>query len=343
MKNNDSALAIARLYNEWLDECVSYKSDCTMRSYETSVTSFIDYLVQCKQQKIDGFCTEDAFSAENIKNWLLWIKNEKNIKPQSCNVRLSNLRAFLKFMSKKNVKYANIYLASKAVDLLKAEKVQIKSLTKEAIKTLLSIPDTKTFTGMRDVVLMSLMYTTGCRINEALSIKLADLHIEGKTAFMSVLGKGSKRRTPYLSSVVVQNIKVYLKKHFSLNSDNECYLFYSNYKGSFCKLSQEAVRKQLIKYVQAAHKLCKDVPLDFHSHQFRHSMSVHRLEDNMNIVQLSKELGHTSIETTMAYLDVIPGKKEQAIAELESENVKSIPSKWKSQTQKLDELFKRRH
>lgn len=246
MKNN-SALTIARLYNEWLDECVNYKSDCTIRSYETSVTSFIDYIVQCKQQKIDGFCTEDAFSAENIKNWMLWLKNEMNIKPQSCNVRLSNLRAFLKFMSKKNIKYASTYLASKDVDLLKTEKVQIKSLSREAIKTLLSIPDTKTFTGMRDVVLMSLMYTTGCRINEALSIKLADLHIDNKPGFMSVSGKGNRRRTPYLSSVMVQNIKVYLKKHFSLSSDNERYLFYSNYKDPFCKLSQEAVRKQLIK------------------------------------------------------------------------------------------------
>lgn len=80
-------------------------------------------------------------------------------------VRLSNLRVFLRFMSKKNVRYASIYLASKDVDLLKTEKVQIKSLTKDAIKALLSIPDIKTFTGMRDVVLMSLMYTTGCRIN----------------------------------------------------------------------------------------------------------------------------------------------------------------------------------
>lgn len=342
MKNN-SALVIAQLYNEWLDECVNYKSDCTIRSYEISVTSFIDYLVQCKKQKVDGFCTEDAFSGENIKNWLLWIKTEMNIKPQSCNVRLSNLRAFLKFMSKKNVRYASIYLASKDVDLLKTEKVQIKSLTKEAIKALLSIPDIKTFTGMRDVVLMSLMYTTGCRINEALSIKLADLHIDDKPGFMSILGKGSKHRTPYLSSVVIQNIKVYLKKYFSLNSDNERYLFYSNYKGQFCKLSQEAVRKQLIKYVQAAHQLCKDVPLDFHSHQFRHSMSVHRLEDDMNIVQLSKELGHTSIETTMVYLDVVPGKKEQAIAELESESVKGLPRKWENQTKKLSELFKRRY
>jgi integrase/recombinase XerD len=342
MKNN-SALAIARLYNEWLDESVNYKSGCTIRSYETSVTSFIGYLVQCKQQKIDGFCTEDAFSAENIKNWMLWIKNEMNIKPQSCNVRLSNLRAFLKFISKKDIRYASTYLASKDVDLLKTEKVQIRSLTREAIKTLLSIPDTKTFTGMRDIVLMSLMYTTGCRINEALSIKLADLHIDNKPSFMSVLGKGNKRRTPYLSSVMVQNIKVYLKKYFSLSSDNERYLFYSNYKGQFCKLSQEAIRKQLTKYVQVAHRQSKDVPLEFHTHQFRHSMSVHRLEDDMNIVQLSKELGHARIETTMVSLDVVPGKKEQAIAELESENVKSLPRKWESQAQKLNELFKRRH
>lgn len=187
---------------------------------------------------------------------------------------------------------------------------------------------------MRDYVLMSMMYITGCRIDEVLSIQLRDLHLNVKSSpFVSVLGKGSIRRSPYLPKNIASNLETYIRK-YHLSDDIGRYLFYSNNRGPDCKLSQEAIRKQLSKYAKTAHQICDEVPLDFHSHQFRHSMAVHRLEDDMNIVQLSKELGHASIETTMVYLDVVPGKKERAIAEFESEEIKNFqengPHKYKN-------------
>jgi site-specific recombinase XerD len=115
----------------------------------------------------------------------------------------------------------------------------------------------------------------------------------------------------------------------------------ASHKGAEHKMSQESIRKQIAKYAESAHQICKKIPLDFHSHQFRHSMTVHRLEDDMNIVQLSKKLRHAKIETTMIYLDVASGKKEKAIAELESEEIKQLPRKWRHQTQKLKYLFKK--
>jgi len=123
----------------------------------------------------------------------------EKIKPQSCNVRLSCLRPFLKFISRRNLRYSSIYLSSRDVAFFKTDKPQVKSLSKNAVKTLLSIPDIRTFTGMRDYVLMSLMYTTGCRIDEVLSIRLRDLHLNVKDRpFVSILGKGSVRRSQYI-------------------------------------------------------------------------------------------------------------------------------------------------
>jgi site-specific recombinase XerD len=341
MKQNNDALKISRLYNDWIKECENVKSQCTARSYESTMNSFVSYLTHHKNYKFDGFCGEDAFSNENIGGWMLWLRDVENIKPQSCNVRLSCLRSFLKFISKKNLRYSFVYLYSKDVAFFKTDKLQVKSLSKNAVKTLLSIPDIKTFIGMRDYVLMSMMYITGCRIDEVLSVQLRDLHLNVKDRpFVSVLGKGSVRRSPYLPKNIASNLTTYIRK-YHLSDDADRYLFYSNNKGPDCKLTQEAIRKQLSKYAEVAHQICGEVPLDFHSHQFRHSMAVHRLEDDMNIVQLSKELGHASIETTMIYLDVVPGKKERAIAELESEEIKKLPRKWTSQIQKLEDIFKR--
>lgn len=339
--NRKEALALAMLYNKWLSECALTKSDCTIRSYESTINSFIRYLSLIKKQSIDGFAALDAFSPENVIGWVTWLAEKGKEKPQSCNVRLSNLKSFLRYLSNKNPRYASAYMQVKdQAKPLAAEKRQICSIPKEAMKALLSMPDTKTFVGMRDFMLMSLMYATGCRIDEALSVKLKDVRLSSNNPFVTLLTKGKIIRSPYLPKRVVQNLKRYIKEHHPEGAP-ERYLFFSPHKGPFDKLSQEAVRKRLRQYATDAHAICADVPINFHSHQFRHSMAVHRLEDGINIVQLSKDLCHSKLETTMVYLDVVPGKKEKAIADLESESIKCLPKKWHKSDGNLMSLFKR--
>jgi len=75
----------------------------------------------------------------------------------------------------------------------------------------------------------------------------------------------------------------------------------------------------LRKYALTAHKICPDVPLTLHAHQFRHAKASHWLEDGMNIVQISFLLGHGQLQTTMVYLDITIEQKAKALATLESE------------------------
>ena len=88
--------------------------------------------------------------------------------------------------------------------------------------------------------------------------------------------------------------------------------------------------KMLKKYAKAAHENCRDVPLDLHTHQFRHSKASHWLEDGMNIVQISFLLGHEQLQTTMIYLDITTEEKAKALATLEDENDKKVSAKWKN-------------
>ncbi len=82
-------------------------------------------------------------------------------------------------------------------------------------------------------------------------------------------------------------------------------------------------------YASKAHGDCNDVPLNLHSHQWRHAKACHWLEDGINIVEISKLLGHESIETTMAYQDITTEQQMRALATLEDEAVSTIPKKWK--------------
>ena len=131
-----------------------------------------------------------------------------------------------------------------------------------------------------------------------------------------------------------------MKVFHEAKPDPNEYLFYSSWHGQKSKLSQEAIRKRLKIYASKAHEACSDVPLDLHSHQWRHAKACHWLEDGINIVEISKLLGHESIETTMVYQDITTEQHMRALATLEDEATSAIPKKWKLKKNKgLSDLF----
>ena len=93
---------------------------------------------------------------------------------------------------------------------------------------------------------------------------------------------------------------------------------------------QAAIDKRLKLYAQAANKICPDVPLRLHAHQFRHAKATHWLEDGINIVQISFLLGHEQLQTTMRYLDITTEDKVKALSTLENEQEKGVRKKWKN-------------
>lgn len=185
---------------------------------------------------------------------------------------------------------------------------------------------------------MIVLYGTAARIGELLSIKLQDLHLESAKPYVNIIGKGGKIRTLYLLPKAVGFLKLYLKKYHDSNSDEYDYLFYSVIHGKTHALSQQAVYKILRKYAEAAHEKCPDVPIDLHAHQFRHAKALHWLEDGMNIVQISFLLGHSSVETTMVYLDITTEQEMAALATLQSEKNQKVSPKWNSKKDTLSNL-----
>ena len=94
-------------------------------------------------------------------------------------------------------------------------------------------------------------------------------------------------------------------------------MFYSrNHPPGLRQLSQDAVSKMLRKHAAKARDRCPHVPLDVTAHRFRHARATHWLEGGMNVAQISLLLGHSTIQTTMAYLDVTVAAEEQAMQTL---------------------------
>lgn len=299
----------------------------TLRSYETALTLYIGFLEKTGTT-LENF-SASSFEKTKIEEWLVWLSKERNCSPDTCNNRLASIRAFLKYMASRDVKYSDISNGAATIKLKKRTKRKVNGLSRNALKTLMEEPDANTLTGIRDLTFMILLYATAIRLDEALSLQIKHVVIEGK-ACINVIGKGNKLRTLYLLPKAVAHLKQYIKLYHGENPNPESYLFFSRIKGQHSKITQAAIAKMLKKYATSGHAKNPEVPLDLHAHQFRHAKASHWLEDGMNIVQISFLLGHAQLQTTMIYLDITIEQEIKAMATLESENDKKVSAKWKT-------------
>ena len=328
---NESVM-IARHINGFLNEYVpSQKSHSshTLKSYQYALALYIGFLNTEKKICAESLCSE-CFGRIIIEQWLQYLMQQRGASPETCNNRLASLRAFLKYLGSREILLLYLYQDATRIPRKKQVRKKVKGMSKKAVQVLLSVPDLSTKAGRRDLTLMILTYSTAARIDEILSLKTEQLHLDGQKPNVTIIGKGSKVRTMYLLPKAVSHLKKYIKEFHSDTPDPKAYVFYSRNTGLYGKMSQTAVNKQLKKHAGAAHEICNEVPLDIHAHKLRHARASHWLEDGMNIVQISFLLGHEQLQTTMVYLDITLEQELKALQTLEDENDKKVSKKWKS-------------
>lgn len=328
----NESMIIARHINAFLNEYVPSQktnSSHTLKSYQYALTLYIGFLETEKGINAERLCAA-CFSRTTIEDWLQWLMKQRGCSPETYNNRLASLRVFLKYLGSREI--ALLYLSEDATRVPRKREVhkKVKGMSKKAVQALLSVPDLSTKTGRRDLALMILIYSTATRMNEILSLKTEQLHLDMEKPNVTIIGKRNKIRTMYLLPKAVAHLKKYLKEFHGDTLNPEAYVFYSRNLGSQGKMSQTAVNKQLKKHARAAHKMCDEIPLDLHAHQLRHAKATHWLEDGMNIVQISFLLGHEQLETTMVYMDITLEQELKALATLEDESDKKVSKKWKN-------------
>jgi len=339
-KAEKESLSIAKYVNSFLTVYVpslKNQSENTVRSHEMAISLFLGYL-EVEQNVNPATFNSKCFSRGMIEKWLLWLRNERCCAPQTCNVRLASLRVFLKYLGEMDVSMLHISHAASAIPRMKTVRKKVEGMSKEAVGVLMATPNISTSTGRRDLALIVAIYATAARIDEILSLKVKHLNLDAKEAFATIVGKGNKIRSLYLLPKAAAHLKRHMVEAHGDEPDPEAYVFYSRNEGIFGKMSQAAVSKRLKLHAEAANEQCKEVPVGLHAHQLRHARASHWLEDGMNIVQISFLLGHEQLETTMVYLDISIEQRSQALGNLEDEYAKSLPKKWKRNTESLSEF-----
>lgn len=340
MKTQSESIIIATAIHDWISSYlpdVRANSTNTLKAYREALTLYFRFLEDEKSVKPHNL-SSGCFSNSYIQAWMIWLKDKRHSSNSTCNHRLACLKCFIKYLSRKNIMFIQIEAEAYEIKAMRSPKKGIDEFTKDAVKALFAAPNLDTAIGKRDFALFNLIYNTATRIDEILSLIISALHLDGKSKdYITVWGKGTKRRTIFILPEVAKIIKAYIKAFHGPAPNPTDFLFFSHYGGGKKKLTQEAVDKRLKLYGSIANKKCADLPKNLHSHSLRHARATHWLEEGLNIVMIQKLLGHEDINTTMGYVGVSTEQKAKALATIEDDVAKKMVKKWKS-VKKTDSL-----
>ena len=224
-------------------------------------------------------------------------KKKKPLKRSSQNHHLIALRSFLRYLAQQEELDV---LPPDRVGLMKESDREVKVLNEEALEALLSAPDTKTKRGLRDKTILELLFSTGMRVSELVSLDIDDVNL--KTREMSVMGKGGKIRVVFISDEAAESLANYL----GVRGDDYKPLFirYAGGKasardGEDLRLTVRSIQKIVRKYARRAGLAMEPSP-----HTLRHTFATDLLRRGADIRAVQELLGHSNIATTQIYTHI---------------------------------------
>ena len=173
-------------------------------------------------------------------------------------------------------------------------------LSVEDIDRLIAQPDIKTPRGLRDRALIELLYATGARVSELVSLKPADVNLEA--SYLTCTGKGDKQRIIPIGKQAAKWVQRYLddSRLILLGKRSSPWLFVNMRRGGGVGLTRVGFWKILKKYGERA-----GFKNSLSPHMLRHSFATHLLERGADLRSIQTMLGHADLSTTQIYTQVL--------------------------------------
>jgi integrase/recombinase XerD len=172
-----------------------------------------------------------------------------------------------------------------------------KYLTRHEVENLLEQPDLSTRHGLRDRAMLEVLYATGLRVSELISIRINDINADA--GFVRTMGKGSKERIVPLGDTALHFIERYLKDaypHFKSKKPDSPFLFLTQRRGRMSRQYFWLLVEKYGKSVGLSERLSP--------HILRHSFATHLLENGADLRAVQMMLGHADVSTTQIYTHV---------------------------------------
>lgn len=282
-------MKLSQAQNKFLDYCKNIKSYSgkTLETYSNALHQFNEYIFELYQTELEI----ENLTSSDIRPFAGWL-HDKGMKKSSIRLKISAIRSFFKFLTKDGLLEIN---PADNLVIPKKEKRLPSFVTNNEINELFDNFDKNDPVSVRNLALIELIYSSGLRVSEALSINISDTDIHQN--IVKVKGKGNKERVVPVGKKALEAIELCKKKRHSLAENIQTEALFITAKG-----------KRL--YAVAAYRIVKKALGDVSEspkkspHVLRHSFATHLLDNGADIRSVSEMLGHASLSTTQVYTHV---------------------------------------
>jgi len=272
-------------------------------SYQKDLYDFCDFCIKRKLGEME-------FKPVVFRTYVDHL-GRRRLKESTYLRKLSSLRGFVKYLAKNEALEGNPLNEIKGI---KKVKTLPKYLTPEEITQLFDFAEQdKSLDGLRNLVMLEILYATGLRVSELVGLKLSSLRFTDSTKhefedFIFIMGKGKKERLVPLGDKAKLVLREYLVKNDKmLFNDHNVWLFPSTAKeGHLTRQRFGQLLKELA--VNAAVN-----PRRVSPHILRHSFATHLLDNGLDLRSIQELLGHENLSTTEIYTHVATGKLKETV------------------------------
>lgn len=276
--------------NEFFKEYISFlsiekrHSSHTVEAYRRDVARFIQFF---PDRDADSITTQD------IRVFLIKLR-EEGISSTSQARCLSSLKSFFRFLVSEK------YTKENPAEILETPKRWRKLpaiLAVSDIDALLACPDKNTAFGIRDRAMLEVLYATGLRVSELVSLKKSDLNLQ--VGYLRSFGKGSKERIVPMGEAARAAVEDYLlrSRPVFLRGRNTAELFITQQGAG---MTRQGFWKILKQYVARS-----NIKTSVSPHTLRHAFATHLLERGADLRSVQQMLGHSDISTTQIYTHIL--------------------------------------
>ena len=308
-------------FYEWMVEQRN-ASVHTIRSYRDTWRMFLRFVAQQRQRSVAQLTWGDLTASE-VSAFLQHTEQERHDSIGTRNCRLAALRSFFGYVAAREPTAIEQCSEILRIPTKKAPKYAPCDLEPSEVEAILAQPDRSTPEGQRDHALLSFLYNTGARIQEALEVCPRVIRF-ASPACVRLCGKGRKERICPLWPETVSLLKVLLQHQPRADSEP---IFVNRYG---VPLGASGVRFKLAEYVEAAANTVPSLASKHVTpHSFRHATAVHLVAAGVDVTVIRSWLGHVSLDTTNHYAQANLETKRKALECLEASSKTSRPPRWK--------------
>lgn len=261
----------------------------TLQSYKRDIEQYTTYLKEINANNIA------ATNKTTVIAYLLHLQ-KKGRATSTISRNLASIRSFYQFLHKNKIIELD---PTSELESPKVEKKLPQILSTQEVELLLDQPKCLDLKGIRDKAMLELLYATGIRVSELISLNLTDINLE--LGFIKC-NKGTRERSIPIGSISVAAVHEYLLKsrNFLIQDINEEALFV-NVNGK--RLTRQGFWK-IIKHYKNQANINKDIT----PHTLRHSFAAHLLENGADLRSIQEMLGHSDISSTQIYAQIAKNK-----------------------------------